>query len=309
MCLAALALDCSRRFPFVVAANRDEFFHRPAARLGWWQPEGGGPPILGGRDLQAGGTWMGLTAAGRFGLVTNVRRGLPTAAEGPSRGLIVPDWLRGDEPPHRFWARTALSGHSPFNLLAADFRLGECFWASNDAPHPRRLGRGVTAISNAAAWNAPWPKIQALKVQVESVLREAEPALATEALASLLFALLADRTPAADDDLPSTGIGLEKERMLSPAFIRSPDGTYGTRCSTLVITERLGRQLLTHVFERSFTNGPGRVRVRRSTLKDWPPRRLTGGAMLPGYKARTISACAMPASSNTGPRCEKPARR
>lgn len=309
MCLAALALDCSRRFPFVVAANRDEFFDRPAAHLGWWQPEGGGPPILGGRDLQAGGTWMGLTAAGRFGLVTNVRRGLPTGGEGPSRGLIVPAWLRGDEPAYLFWARTALSGHSPFNLLAADFRLGECFWASNDAPFPRRLGRGVTAVSNAADWNAPWPKVQALKGQVESALREAEPELATETLASRLFALLADRTPAADGALPSTGIGLDKERMLSPAFIRSPDGTYGTRCSTLVITERLGRQLLTHVFERSFTNGPGSARLQHTTLKDWPPRHRTGGVPTPVYNARTISTCAMPASSNTGPRCEKPARR
>lgn len=89
MCLAALALDVSRRFPLVVAANRDEFFHRPAARLGWWTPEGASQPILGGRDLTAGGTWMGLTAQGRFALVTNVRRPAGAAAsDGPSRGLI-----------------------------------------------------------------------------------------------------------------------------------------------------------------------------------------------------------------------------
>ena len=67
MCLAAIALDASRRFPLVVAANRDEYFHRPAARMDWWTPDGGTQAILGGRDLSAGGTWMGLTAQGRFG--------------------------------------------------------------------------------------------------------------------------------------------------------------------------------------------------------------------------------------------------
>ena len=95
MCLIAMAIDQSRQFPLVIAANRDEYFARPAARLGWWTPEGGGPAVLAGRDLQQGGTWLGLTAAGRLAMVTNVRDSRRADPEAPSRGLIVPRWLSG----------------------------------------------------------------------------------------------------------------------------------------------------------------------------------------------------------------------
>jgi uncharacterized protein with NRDE domain len=272
MCLAALALDVSRRFPLVVAANRDEFFNRPAARLAWWTPEGASQPILGGRDLAAGGTWMGLTAQGRFALVTNVRRPGPPPADGPSRGLIVPAWLEGQQAADRFWPRIALSGHAPFNLIAADFKRGECFWATNQLPSGRRLERGVTVISNAAELDAPWPKVQLLKARVDDALHDAGDDHGVDELAGQLFAMLADRSPAPDDQLPHTGLDRERERQLSSAFIRTPEGAYGTRCSTLVIAERTGKHLHTHVFERSFTQGPGVALLRRATLKDWPPR-------------------------------------
>lgn len=272
MCLAALALDVSRRFPLVVAANRDEFFNRPAARLAWWTPEGASQAILGGRDLAAGGTWMGLTAQGRFALVTNVRRPGPPPADGPSRGLIVPAWLEGQQAADRFWPRIALSGHAPFNLIAADFKRGECFWATSQLPSGRRLERGVTVISNAAELDAPWPKVQLLKGRLDDTLHDAGDDHGVDELAGQLFAMLADRDPAPDDQLPHTGLDRERERQLSSAFIRTPEGAYGTRCSTLVITERTGKHLHTHVFERSFTAGPGVALLRRAMLKDWPPR-------------------------------------
>lgn len=272
MCLAALALDAHRRFPLVVAANRDEFFHRAAARLAWWTPEGQQEAILGGRDLTAGGTWMGLTARGRFGLVTNVRLPDAPATDGPSRGLIVPAWLSGDLPVDRFWPRMALSGYAPFNLIAADFRRGECYWASNQQASGRRIERGVTVISNAADIDAPWPKVQLLKGRIENALHDADDSTSVDALAASLFAMLADRTVADDEQLPHTGLSRERERLLSPAFIRTLDGAYGTRCSTLVITERHHKHLVTHVFERSFTSGPGVALLRRAQLADWPPK-------------------------------------
>lgn len=280
MCLAALALDVCRRFPLVVAANRDEYFHRPAARMGWWTPEGASQPILGGRDLLAGGTWMGLTAQGRFALVTNVRdvalathtSSSAASAESPSRGMIVPAWLEGRQPPDRFWPRIALSGYAPFNLIAADFRRGECFWASNQHACGRRIERGVTVISNAADIDAPWPKVQQLKSRLEDALHEAEEDTSVDDMAAQLFAMLADRAPAPDEQRPHTGLERERERQLSSAFIRTPDGSYGTRCSTLVITERVGKHLMTHVLERSFTAGPGLALLRRASLKDWPPK-------------------------------------
>lgn len=268
MCLSALALDVSRQFPLVLAANRDEFFDRPASRLAWWTPETGGPQILSGRDLQAGGTWLGLTAEGRLALVTNVRRPVLEDPQAPSRGQIVPRWLRGDLPADRFWPQVALSGHQPFNLIAADFREGDCFWASSEQASPRRIERGVCGLSNGG-FDEPWPKVRQLKSRLAQAVAAAE---SVDALASQLFAALADRIVAPDDELPSTGIDKERERLLSPAFIRMADGRYGTRCSTLVITERVHKRLVTHVFERSFTSGPGLALLRRSTLKDWPPK-------------------------------------
>lgn len=277
MCLVALAIDESHRFPLVVAANRDEFFNRPAARLGWWSAAAGTPDILGGRDLEGGGTWLGLTAAGRLALVTNVRQPDRVEPLAPSRGDIVPLWLRGDMGTDRFWTRVALSGYNGFNLIAADFRNGECFWASNQKPHPMRLERGVYGLSNAII-DTPWPKVVALKSKLRAALPVVESAAA---LASTLFEALADRSQAPDDTLPATGVSLEVERELSAAFIRTADQGYGTRCSTIIITERARRRLVTHVFERTFTVGSGLALMRQSVLKDWPPRYTEGvGARL-----------------------------
>ncbi|HJV59779.1 MAG TPA: NRDE family protein [Albitalea sp.] len=267
MCLVALAIDHSRRFPLVVASNRDEYFKRASARLAWWTPESGGPAILSGRDLEAGGTWMGLTAEGRFALVTNVRNPERNDPGAPSRGRIVPEWLGGRERTDRFWMRTALSGYNGFNLIAIDFRGGECFWGTNNGEHPQRLERGVHGLSNAGL-DTPWPKVEKLKSQLAQAI---DLAPSVDALSMRLFDALADRSEAPDDELPHTGVSLEWERRLSAAFIRAPDQAYGTRCSTLVITEKVNRHLVTHVLERSFS-ASGVALLRRSTLKNWPPR-------------------------------------
>lgn len=269
MCLLALAIDTHRRFPLVIAANRDEYFDRPASRLAWWQPEHHGPEILGGRDMKSGGTWLGLTAEGRLAMLTNVRNPVDVDPGAPSRGDIVPRWLRGDLPMDRFWMQTALSGYNGFNLIAADLVAGECFWGSNRARFPQRLERGVYGLSNAQL-DTPWPKVERLKQQVRGSLRDADSA---DALAESLFQALGDRTVMADEFLPHTGVPQEWERWLSPAFIRTPDGRYGTRCSTVIITERVRRRLVTHVIERTFSNtrGPGVALLRKSTLKNWPP--------------------------------------
>jgi uncharacterized protein with NRDE domain len=268
MCLVALALDQHRRFPLVIAANRDEFFARAAERLAWWVPHADAAPILSGRDLKSGGTWMGLTTSGRLALVTNIRDPKSNDPNAPSRGQIVPQWLAAREPVDRFWMRTALAGYNGFNLLAADFQRGECYWAANDGSHPRRLDRGVYALSNASLDTA-WPKTDALKDRVLDLLDDA-PSLDT--LCNGLFSALADRTIAPDEALPSTGISVELERQLSAAFVRSADRSYGTRCSTLVVTERVNRRLVTHVLERSFAASGSLALLRRSALKNWPPR-------------------------------------
>lgn len=275
MCLLTLAIDQSRRFPLVVAANRDENFARPAARLAWWTPRPGAPQVLSGRDLDGGGAWLGLNAAGRLACVTNVRSPAPKDLDAPSRGRIVTDWLTSDERPDRFWMRTALSGHNRFNLIAADFAAGECFWASNDGSLPLRLERGLYGLSNGAL-DAPWPKTEALRART----RDALALDSLDALADALFAALADRSVAPDAALPDTGVPLEVERRLSPAFICSEDGRYGTRCSTLVIAERVGRAIVAHVVERSFLPDGTPSLQRHAVLRHWPPRAGEGDALV-----------------------------
>lgn len=268
MCLVALALDQSSRFPFVLAANRDEFYDRPATRLGWWEPAEGGPAVLSGRDLQGGGTWLGLTAHGRLGLVTNIRDPQNMDAQAPSRGLIVPQWLKGDLSMSLLWPRLAMSGYNGFNMVALDFAQGECFFLNNRKLYPERLQRGVFGLSNATL-NTPWPKVQQLKARLKQAVTSLNDA---ETLANQLFEALADPAQAPDHQLPSTGVSLEWERLLSSAFIKSANGQYGTRCSTLVITERVNKRLVTHVMERTFTAQSSMALLRRVTLRNWPPR-------------------------------------
>lgn len=277
MCLVAIALDQSRRFPLVVAANRDEFFDRPAARLSWWDPGRGAPAILGGRDLAAGGTWLGLTTEGRMGLLTNVRAPSRHDADAPSRGDVVPLWLSGRLSTDRFWTQTALSGHNGFNLIAADFRAGDCFFATNQGQLPHRLERGIFGLSNGPL-DAPWPKVSRLKFRLQTALNRHA---GIDGLANELFDALADRSLPPDDELPSTGVGIERERDLAPAFIRTADGRYGTRCSTLVITERIHKRLVTHVLERTFQPTGTAALLRRATLRGWPPKYTIGGPVPP----------------------------
>lgn len=247
MCLAAIALAQSERFPFVLASNRDEFFHRAATPLAWWT-DADGAELLGGRDLSAGGTWLAVNRAGRLAFVTNVREPGRVVAGSPSRGELVPRWLAGSVS-LREMAAVPRNG---FNFMAAELSgAASGLWFSNrPEPRQRLLGPGVHGVSNAAL-DTPWPKTVALKQRLAQALAADED---LGALRDGLFDALAQRQPAPDAELPATGIPLERERRLSPAFIRieGEAGVYGTRCSTLVIAERSahGRRVL--MIERRF---------------------------------------------------------
>lgn len=258
MCLVALALAQHPRFPCVLASNRDEFFGRAAAPLAWWAPAPGAAPLLGGRDLSAGGTWLGVNAAGRLALVTNVREPGQAVTAALTRGALVPDWLQhtdaaADDAALRAMADVPRNG---FNFLAADLRAGSGLWFSNRAGPARVLGAGLHGVSNAAL-DTPWPKLLLLKQRLADAMHAAMDA---DALCAAAFAALADAQPAADAQLPHTGVPLERERALSPAFIRiaTAAGVYGTRCSTLVVVEQTatGRQVRMH--ERRY-DSEGRV--------------------------------------------------
>lgn len=281
MCLISLAIGQHPRFPLVIASNRDEFLDRPSAALDWWQPDASGPAVLGGRDLKAGGTWMGIGAGGRIALLTNVRDPSRLRPGAPSRGATIPAWLAARDDEDAFWQALRSRGHNPFNLLVADTSgsadHGRWWWSDDRSARPLELGVGIHGLSNAAL-ATPWPKVQRLdRAMARALAADAGPGGAAR-LEAALFDALADRVPVADDDLPDTGIGRERERWLATAFIRSPDGGYGTRCSTLVIVERQAKRCTVSVVERSFDRLGGVCGQRAVRGATWP---LAGPASTP----------------------------
>ena len=257
MCLAALTIGQSVRFPVVLASNRDEFFARASQPLAWWRPSDGAVPILSGRDLTGGGTWMGLNPAGKLALVTNVREPDRPLMALPSRGELV---LRCLTDPHIDLAALAMTPRNGFNLLSVD--LAADLWGQPDRPvgrwvsnrpavQGRVIGLGAFGLSNAAL-DTPWPKVRALKQRLIQAVDQYDE---VDALASGLFAALLDPRPALDSELPRTGVSTGRERQLSSAFIHIAEGdsgVYGTRCSTVVVVEAVPGRRSVHVLERTY---------------------------------------------------------
>jgi uncharacterized protein with NRDE domain len=235
MCLALFALDAHPRYAVVVAANRDEYHARPAAPAAWWD-EG----WLAGRDLVAGGAWLGVDRTGRWALVTNVREPSRDHAIAPSRGALVPTVLADNAPTAASLGRlvATANAYNGFNIVAG--RGGEADWGSNRTGATRALRAGTHGLSNAAL-DTPWPKVTRTKAALGAWCARADSDFAP------LFAMLGDTRRAADDALPATGIPLERERLLSAPFIVSD--VYGTRCSTVLA---IGRHGDAHFVERTF---------------------------------------------------------
>jgi uncharacterized protein with NRDE domain len=235
MCLALLALDAHPRYSLVIAANRDEYHARPTAPAAWWD-EG----WLAGRDLKAGGTWLGVTRDGRFALLTNIRDPSSHDPAAPSRGSLVPAVLSDASGIAASLERVRHAGarHNGYNLLAGT--QGGAVWMSNRSPEAKALERGIYGLSNALL-DSPWPKLMRTKAALAQWLArgEADP--------EPLFTALADRAFAADTELPSTGVAREWEKRLSAPFIVSE--TYGTRSSTVLTIDRDGAAFFV---ERSF---------------------------------------------------------
>jgi uncharacterized protein with NRDE domain len=240
MCLILIAWQAHPDYPLVVAANRDEFFARPSAAAAFW-PEA--PQVLAGRDLEAGGTWLGISREKRFAALTNYREGGQVASNARSRGALVADFLSGDASPSAYLAQVAACAvdYNGFNLFVAD---GQClaYYANRGDSPPRFLSPGIYGLSNHLL-DTPWPKLATAKTSFAEALAEL-PAQAK------FFDLLADQEIVADCHLPETGVPLAWERILSSIFVRSED--YGTRASTLLVRHRDG---LTTLIERSFVAG------------------------------------------------------
>lgn len=236
MCLILVAWQAHPDYPLVVAANRDEFFARPAAPAAWW-PDA--PDVFAGRDLEAGGTWLGLTRKGRFAGLTNFRDPGRNRAGTPSRGALVADFLGSGESTAAALTRLQHEGHryNAFNLFVSDGDTLGIYESESGNAH--LLEPGVHALSNHLL-DTPWPKVRAGKARLFRALQ----ALPDD---TPLIELLRDDRPAPDAELPRTGVSLAWERMLSSAFIRAPG--YGTRCSTVIRRDRHG---WTHIQESTW---------------------------------------------------------
>lgn len=250
MCLILFALHSHPELPLVLAANREERHSRATAALAPWTDE---PDILAGRDLEAGGTWLGLHRSGRFAAITNLREGIPTTPALRSRGELTHNFLRGAASAEAYarHIHAERAHYAGFNLLIGD-RDGLWYCATDVEPRP--LPPGIYGLSNGLL-DTPWPKVVNGKAALQRAL-ESTPTPAN------LLTILADRRQAPDHELPDTGIGLDFERVLSSSFITGNE--YGTRASTALLIDREG---IATLHERSF--GPGGVAGATADYR-WP---------------------------------------
>lgn len=230
MCLIILAIDVHPEYPLVIAANRDEYYHRPTAPLAFWEDM---PDVLAGRDLQGGGTWLGISKTGRLAAVTNYRDPAHQNPDARSRGLLITRFLAGNTPAEAFFKNVinASETYNGFNLVAGD--MDRLWWMSNVSNEIRQLETGISGISNRLL-NTPWPKIEKAKSRLRAVLQSG-PGIDSEAV----FRLLTDTAAPDDHRLPDTGVGLEWERILSPIFVASD--IYGTRSSSIILYHHTGK--------------------------------------------------------------------
>jgi uncharacterized protein with NRDE domain len=228
MCTILFAYNQNPEFPLILLANRDEFYDRPTEAARVWEDF---PDILAGRDLIGGGTWLGVTKQGRFAAVTNYRD--PLAPPGRlSRGNLVADFLKSSEPAPDFLQNVKSAAHeySGFNLLVGELnaRKNEMFYFSNRGAEIKKLEAGLYGLSNHLL-DTPWRKVEKGKTALAKLTGR-------DFRKESFFELLSDASLADDADLPDTGIGYEKEKLLSAIFIKTP--VYGTRCSTVLTFDK-----------------------------------------------------------------------
>ncbi len=235
MCLIVFAWQVHPDFPLIVAANRDESHQRPTQALHWWADE---PNILGGRDLQAGGTWLAVARSGRVATVTNYREQQPRQMARLSRGTLVTDFLTGDDAPDKYARNIAREDYAGFNLLVGD--RDQLSYVSNRGDDPIRLEAGVYGLSNASL-ETPWWKLTRTRMSLTSLIDD------NKINETALLRLMADKEKAPIDQVPDGPLPFDVGRALTAPFIITPD--YGTRCTTVLLRRRDGQISVT---ERRF---------------------------------------------------------
>jgi len=228
MCLLLLSYNTHSQYKMIIAANRDEFYSRPAAPAAFWKEH---PSLLAGRDLKGGGTWLGITKRGDFAAITNYRDPAHFVKDAPSRGMLVLDYLTGRDSPKNY-ADALLKNslrYNGFNLLLSN--QSELYYVSNQMQKSVLLSPGIYGLSNHFL-DTPWPKVEKSKASFLNVLND-------ENISAFdMFDILLDTSKPSDKLLPDTGVGLAIERALSPVFISTT--LYGTRSSTVIFIKYTG---------------------------------------------------------------------
>jgi len=227
MCLVVLAWQQHSEFPLIIAGNRDEFHGRPTERARWWSDA---PDIVGGRDLQAGGTWLALHRNGRFATVTNFRDAELPSARHSSRGHLVTEFLNSTEAPADYLDTIDGAKYAGFNLLVGDGTRLACL--SNRGDGVRTLAPGIYGLSNALL-DSPWHKVIHSKAAMEQLIRHDKVNETDE-----LFRMLDNREKASVDEIDSKHLPFETAHAISAPFIVLPD--YGTRSSSVALLDAAG---------------------------------------------------------------------
>ena len=249
MCLILFAYHSHPAYKLILAGNRDEFYERPSAPAKFWEDA---PQLLAGKDLRAEGTWFGITKGGRLAGITNYRDPKSLKKNAPSRGRLVSRFLLGSKSPRSYLDGVMKDArkYNGFNLIIG--HKNELYWYSNRGKAVRKLNPGVYGLSNHLL-DTTWPKVVNGKSALTGLISKT-----TIPGSDDFFRMLGDLTAPDNDSLPDTGVGLERERMLSPMFISSPD--YGTRSSTLLFIDRKDRVTF---IERTYHKNP----THASTVK------------------------------------------
>ncbi len=255
MCLIIFSYRSHPDYRLVLAANRDEFYDRPTRHAAFWNDA---PEILAGRDLKAGGTWLGITKTGRFAAITNFREVDLTKADAPSRGDLVKDFLIGSSTPYHYLKSVHAKGrtYNGFNLIIGDTK--DLLYYSNRDGSIRTIEPGVHGLSNHLL-NTPWPKVTRGTTELHSLMVQKEGFSQED-----IFKVLADRSTPPDKELPDTGVGLEWERMLSPLYITS--NIYGTRSSSFIFWKHTGEVVFSERTFHHMAAGTPNVETRKYTV-------------------------------------------
>ncbi len=244
MCLIIFAYDWHPRYKLVLTANRDEFCQRPTQAASFW-PER--PELLAGKDLEHGGTWMGITKRGYWAALTNYRDPSQHLHTAPSRGLLVQDYLLAEPEPQEYLLGLlgTAKNYNGYNLLAGN--VDSLYYFSNQESQVRKIPPGIHGLSNSLL-DVSWPKVNRGKINLKACLQSDQIEVDD------LFALMADKHQPKDHELPQTGVSLEWERMLSPMFIQGDK--YGTRSTTVLLVDRHQK---VQFWEKSFNQGDSKV--------------------------------------------------